>query len=154
MSFFHDYLAFDALNLTPANPSDTPAHIYPEWYFLWMLQLLKSFFFDIGFIKGSYIGMASLVVVNMGLLWMPLLDKNPRRIPAHQRPYFCVWFWALVLSLVALTILGKLPTIPAYPVARVSFLNPDYGSFYSFTVFISKGSTCQILRFLSSSSFL
>ena len=108
--FFHDYLAFDALNLTPANPSDTPAHIYPEWYFLWMLQLLKSFFFDIGFIKGSYIGMASLVVVNMGLLWMPLLDKNPRRIPAHQRPYFCVWFWALVLSLVALTILGKLPT--------------------------------------------
>lgn len=108
--FFHDYLAFDALNLTPANPSDTPAHIYPEWYFLWMLQLLKSFFFDIGIIKGSYIGMASLVVVNVGLLFMPLLDRNPRRIPAHQRPYFLVWFWALVVSLIGLTILGKLPS--------------------------------------------
>ncbi|WP_333804265.1 cytochrome b [Sulfurospirillum sp.] len=108
--FFHDYLALDALNATPANPSDTPAHIYPEWYFLWMLQLLKSFFFDIGMIKGSYIGMASLVVVNGGLLLMPLLDKNPRRIPAHQRPYFFGWFWALVVCLVALSILGKLPS--------------------------------------------
>ena len=75
-----------------------------------MLQLLKSFFFDIGMIKGSYIGMASLVVVNVGLLLMPLLDRNPRRIPAHQRPYFLAWFWALVVSLIVLTILGKLPS--------------------------------------------
>ena len=108
--FFYDAIAFDALNLTPADPSVTPSHIYPEWYFLWMLQLLKSFFFDIGMIKGSYIGMASLVVVNVGLLLMPLLDQNPRRIPAHQRPYFFVWFWALVVSLIALSILGKLPS--------------------------------------------
>ncbi len=107
---FYDAIAFDALKLTPADPSVTPSHIYPEWYFLWMLQLLKSFFFDIGMIKGSYIGMASLVVVNVGLLLMPLLDQNPRRIPAHQRPYFFVWFWALVVSLIALSILGKLPS--------------------------------------------
>lgn len=108
--FFHDYLALDALNYVPADPSNTPAHIYPEWYFLWMLQLLKSFFFDIGIIKGSYIGMASLVVVNMGFLFLPLLDKNPRRLTANQRPYFHLWFWLLVICLVALTILGKLPS--------------------------------------------
>ena len=108
--FFHYNFAMDPVNFDPADNMVTPAHIYPEWYFLWMLQLLKSFFFDIGMIKGSYIGMASLVVVNVGLLLMPLLDKNPRRIPAHQRPYFFVWFWTLVVSLIALSILGKLPS--------------------------------------------
>jgi ubiquinol-cytochrome c reductase cytochrome b subunit len=75
-----------------------------------MLQLLKSFFVDVGVIKGAYIGMASLVVVNVGLFLVPLLDKNPRRIPAHARPYFQWWFWTLVACLVVLTILGKLPS--------------------------------------------
>ncbi len=107
--FFHDSIALDKLNYIPANPNVTPAHIYPEWYFLWMLQLLKSFFFDIGFLKGSYIGMASLIVVNVGLFFIPLLDKNPSRLSAHRRGYFKYWFWLLVISLVVLTILGKLP---------------------------------------------
>lgn len=107
--FFYDSIALDTLNYIPANPNVTPAHIYPEWYFLWMLQLLKSFFFDIGFLKGSYIGMASLIVVNVGLFFIPLLDKNPGRLAAHRRPYFKYWFWLLVVSLVVLTILGKLP---------------------------------------------
>lgn len=107
--FFYDSIALDKLNYIPANPNVTPAHIYPEWYFLWMLQLLKSFFFDVGFIKGSYVGMASLVVVNIGIFFLPFLDKNHGRLAAHRRVYFKYWFWLLILSLVALTILGKLP---------------------------------------------
>ena len=110
--FFHPYLALDPLNMMPADPTDTPAHIYPEWYFLWMLQPLKSFFFDIGPIKGAYVGMVCLVVANAGLIFLPLLDKNPRRVSAHERPYFRWWFWTLVVCLVALTVLGKLPTTP------------------------------------------
>jgi len=110
--FFHDYLAFDPLNFIPANPADTPAHIYPEWYFLWMLQLLKSFFIDIGPISSGYIGMASLVVVNLGILFLPFLDKNPKRLNASQRPYFKWWFLTLVVCFLALTILGKLPGTP------------------------------------------
>lgn len=107
--FFHDYLAFDPLNFTPADPQNTPNHIYPEWYFLWMLQLLKSFFIDIGPISGGYIGMASLVIVNLGLLFLPFLDKNPKRVRATQRVYFRWWFLTLVVCFLVLTILGKLP---------------------------------------------
>lgn len=107
--FFHDYLAFDALNFTPADPENTPAHIYPEWYFLWMLQLLKSFFIDIGPISSGYIGMASLVVVNLGLVFLPYLDKNPKRLKANERAYFKWWFLTLLICFIALTILGKFP---------------------------------------------
>ncbi len=109
LAFFHDYIAFDSLNFIPANPQETPSHIYPEWYFLWMLQLLKSFFIDIGPIKGGYIGMASLVIINLGFLFLPFLDKNPKRLKASQRPYFKWWFSLLIISFLALTILGKLP---------------------------------------------
>lgn len=109
-AFFQDSIALDTLNYIPANPNVTPSHIYPEWYFLWMFQLLRSFFFDIGFIKGAYIGMASLIVVNVGLFCLPLLDKNPARLSAHKRAYFKYWFWLLVLCLLVLTVLGKLPS--------------------------------------------
>jgi quinol-cytochrome oxidoreductase complex cytochrome b subunit len=38
----------DPINFEPANNMKTPAHIYPEWYFLWSYEVLRGFFFDVG----------------------------------------------------------------------------------------------------------
>ena len=82
--FFHDYLAFDALNLTPANPSDTPAHIYPEWYFLWSYEVLRGFFFDVAGIAAMDIGLAAFGFANIIFMILPFLDLNPHHVaPAH-----------------------------------------------------------------------
>lgn len=49
---FHFDFAMDPINFEPANNLKTPAHIYPEWYFLWSYEVLRGFFFsaDLGLI--------------------------------------------------------------------------------------------------------
>ena len=39
--FYPEYLGHPD-NLVPANPYSTPAHIVPEWYFLWVYAILRS----------------------------------------------------------------------------------------------------------------
>ena len=34
--------AMDPINFEPANSMKTPAHIYPEWYFLWNYEVLRG----------------------------------------------------------------------------------------------------------------
>ena len=55
---FYNYgFAMDPINFDPANAMKTPAHIYPEWYFLWSYEILRGFFFDVGPIKGGDLGL-------------------------------------------------------------------------------------------------
>ncbi len=102
-AFFHDYLVFDALNLTPANPSDTPAHIYPEWYFLWSYEVLRGIFFS------ADLGLIAFGIANVIFFVLPWLDRDPSVKPAHKRPLFRVWFWLLIVVMIGLTVYGKLP---------------------------------------------
>lgn len=110
---FHFNFAMDPINFDPANPSKTPLHIYPEWYFLWQYEILRGFFFDIplGFmtIKAADIGSAAMGFAGISLILMPLLDRSDVVAPAHRRPAFFVWFWLFLIDLIVLTIYGKLP---------------------------------------------
>ncbi|VAY86374.1 Ubiquinol--cytochrome c reductase, cytochrome B subunit [hydrothermal vent metagenome] len=107
---FYNYdFAMDPINFDPANNMKTPAHIYPEWYFLWSYEILRGFFFDIGPIKGGDLGLIAFGFANVIFLIFPFLDKDPIVRPAHQRPKFKIWFWALVVNMIILTIYGKLP---------------------------------------------
>ena len=107
---YHYDFAMDPINFEPANSMKTPAHIYPEWYFLWNYEVLRGFFFDIGGIAAMNIGLVAFVIANIVFMILPFLDRNPMNTaPAHKRPIFKCWFWLLVCDMIVLTVYGKLP---------------------------------------------
>lgn len=107
---YHYDFAMDPINFEPANNMKTPAHIYPEWYFLWSYEVLRGFFFDIGGIAAMDIGLMAFGFANVAFILLPFLDRNTQHVaPAHQRPAFFVWFWILLLDMIVLTVYGKLP---------------------------------------------
>jgi len=107
--FYHYGFAMDAINFDKANGLKTPAHIYPEWYFLWSYEVLRGWFFDILGISGKDLGLAAFGVANVIFFLMPWLDRSPMVKPANQRPYFRFWFWLMMADLIVLTVYGKLP---------------------------------------------
>ncbi|MGD9719308.1 MAG: cytochrome bc complex cytochrome b subunit, partial [Sulfurimonadaceae bacterium] len=86
-----------------------PAHIYPEWYFLWSYEVLRGFFFDIAGISGKDLGLIAFGFAQIIFVLLPWLDKSPMVKPANQRPVFKYWFWTMMAILFVLTIFGKLP---------------------------------------------
>ncbi len=107
---YHFDFAMDPINFEPANSMKTPAHIYPEWYFLWNYEVLRGFFFDIAGIAAMDIGLIAFVIANIVFMVLPFLDRNPMNTaPAHKRPLFKYWFWILVADMIVLTVYGKLP---------------------------------------------
>lgn len=106
---FQFSFSMDPINFEPASHLKTPPHIYPEWYFLWEYEILRGFFFDIGPLKASDIGLIAFAFAGVSLLFIPWLDRSSVVSPAHKNKAFFVWFWVLMIDLIALTIYGKLP---------------------------------------------
>lgn len=107
---YHYDFAMDPINFEPANNMKTPAHIYPEWYFLWSYEVLRGFFFDVAGIAAMDIGLIAFGFANVIFMVFPFLDRNPHHVaPAHKRPLFKYWFWLLVIDMIVLTVYGKLP---------------------------------------------
>ncbi|MDR1452184.1 MAG: cytochrome bc complex cytochrome b subunit [Helicobacteraceae bacterium] len=101
--FFSYGFAMDPINFLPADPLKTPEHIYPEWYFLWLYEVLRGFFFSSG------LGLIAFTIANVIFFLLPWLDRDPLVQPMHKRPLVKYWFWSLMVVLVGLTIYGKLP---------------------------------------------
>lgn len=101
--FFHYSFAMDPINFIPADSMKTPPHIYPEWYFLWSYEVLRGFFFS------ANLGLIAFGIANVIFFVLPWLDRDPSVKPAHKRPLFRVWFWALIFVMIGLTVYGKLP---------------------------------------------
>jgi ubiquinol-cytochrome c reductase cytochrome b subunit len=99
----------DPVNFDPANHMVTPAHIYPEWYFLWSYEVLRGFFFDIAGFSAMDIGLAAFGIANIIFMILPFIDRDPVALPAHKRKRFFVWFWFLLFDMILLTVYGKLP---------------------------------------------
>jgi len=82
----------------PADPMDTPAHIKPEWYFLFLYQLLR-------FIPKTLGATAPVIAVLLIMVW-PFLDRKPDQTKKSARVRF--WFSLVaVLIIIALTIWGE-----------------------------------------------
>jgi len=96
----------DPVNFDPADGLKTPAHIYPEWYFLWSYEILRPFSKDLGLIAFG--------IAQAAFMFLPFIDRSPNVAPAHKRGLFKYWFWALLVIMIVLTALGKLP--PTDPV--------------------------------------
>lgn len=99
--FYNFNFAMDPVNFDPADGLKTPAHIYPEWYFLWSYEILRPF--------GKDAGLIAFGVAQAALFFLPFIDRSPNVAPAHKRGLFQVWFWVLLIDMIALTALGKLP---------------------------------------------
>jgi len=99
--FWHFNFAMDPVNFDPADGLVTPAHIYPEWYFLWSYEILRPFSKDIGLIA---FGFAQVI-----FFLLPFLDRSPNAVPASRRGAFMLWFWIMVVDMIVLTAMGKLP---------------------------------------------
>lgn len=117
--FFHYGFAMDPINFDKADGLKTPAHIYPEWYFLWSYEVLRGWFFEIAGISGKDLGLMAFGFANIIFLVLPWLDRSPMVKPANQRPVFKFWFWIMIADLMVLTLYGKLP--PTGPNAWVGF---------------------------------
>jgi ubiquinol-cytochrome c reductase cytochrome b subunit len=99
--FYKFEFAMDPVNFDPANGLSTPAHIYPEWYFLWSYEILRPFSKDIGLI--------AFAIAQVIFLTLPFLDRSPNVAPASRRGLFNIWFWLLLIDVLVLTFMGKLP---------------------------------------------
>jgi len=99
--FYHFEFAMDPVNFDPANGLKTPAHIYPEWYFLWSYEILRPF--------STNVGLIAFAIAQVIFFMLPFLDRSPNVAPASRRGAFKFWFWAMLIDMIVLTFMGKLP---------------------------------------------
>ena len=93
-------------NYIPANPMSTPAHIVPEWYFLWVYAILRS-------IPNKLAGVAAIGLVFAALALLPYLHKPNCRSPVF-RSLHQSFAWALIGDFLLLTYLGHQPVEPPF----------------------------------------
>ncbi len=76
---------------SPANPAVSPAHVAPEWYFLFLYQLLKYFPKEWIVVGTSIIpGIMALAMVGL-----PFYDRSPQRHPLKRPLALSIYFTAL-----------------------------------------------------------
>lgn len=106
LSLLHPYLLGDPDNFITANPLVTPAHIQPEWYFLFAYAILRS-------IPNKLGGVIALVASVAILMILPFTHtSNFRSLTFYPLNQFI--FWLLVSVLVLLTWIGARPVEDPY----------------------------------------
>nr|BAM78420.1 cytochrome b [Tetraodon fluviatilis] len=103
--FSPNYLG-DPDNFTPANPLVTPAHIKPEWYFLFAYAILRS-------IPNKLGGVLALLASILVLMVVPLLHTSKQRSLTF-RPFTQFLFWTLIADVAILTWIGGMPVEHPY----------------------------------------
>lgn len=111
----------DDENFTNANPSVTPHHIQPEWYFLFAYAILRS-------IPNKLGGVIALVFSIIILYVMPLV--NTSNIKGRMfYPFNKFLFWLFVVVVILLTWIGMCPVEEPY-VLTGQVLTLAYFGFY------------------------
>ncbi|NIS79558.1 MAG: c-type cytochrome [Anaerolineales bacterium] len=91
----------------PADPSDSSYIPRPEWYFLFLFQLLKYFPGKIEWIGTTVVP----VVAVLALLLLPFYDRNPSRHWSKRKMALAIMSVA-VIGIVALTVVAAVTTPP------------------------------------------
>jgi len=124
LSLTRPYLLGDPDNFIPANPLVTPAHIQPEWYFLFAYAILRS-------IPNKLGGVIALVSSILILVSLPFTFKPKFRgleFYSVAQPLF--WSWVSVFLL--LTWIGARPVEDPY-IFLGQILTCAYFSYFVFT---------------------
>ena len=88
-----------------ADPSDSAYIPRPEWYFLFLFQMLKYFPGALEWLGTTIIP----IIAILALFLLPFFDRNPRRF-WKKRPWAIGIMSAMVVGIVALTILAVVTT--------------------------------------------
>ncbi len=85
----------------------------PEWYFLWVYQMLKFSAFDSSScafyycFQNIYLALGIVTVVALALIFLPFIDRSHSRNPAY-RPLYVTLGLIFIAELVVLTVWGYL----------------------------------------------
>nr|URX53614.1 cytochrome b [Cryptotermes sp. 3 AB-2022a] len=105
LSLKEPYLLGDPDNFIPANPLVTPAHIQPEWYFLFAYAILRS-------IPNKLGGVIALV---MSIAILFILPAYKSKFTGNQfYPMNQVMFWVMANTVLLLTWIGARPVEDPY----------------------------------------
>lgn len=107
----------DPENFIPANPSVTPQHIQPEWYFLFAYAILRA-------IPNKLGGVVALIISILIFLVLPYTYSAKFRgitfYPLTQR-----YYWIFVINVLLLTWIGARPVKEPYimtgQILRISY---------------------------------
>nr|YP_009515487.1 cytochrome b [Trinorchestia longiramus]AYB71598.1 cytochrome b [Trinorchestia longiramus] len=108
-------------NFVPANPSVTPHHIQPEWYFLFAYAILRS-------IPNKLGGVIALILSITILYMMPLTFTAKMKSNMFYPPTKMI-FWSFITITMMLTWIGMRPVEDPY-VTTGQILTVLYFSFY------------------------
>ncbi|MGJ3263402.1 MAG: cytochrome b [Salinarimonas sp.] len=100
-------------NYVPANPSVTPAHIVPEWYFLPFYAILRA-------VPDALFGVILMFASIAVLAFLPWLDTSKVRSGSY-RPVFRTLFWGFVVTCLVLGWLGSRPADGIYVILAQIF---------------------------------
>lgn len=119
----------DPDNFIPANPLVTPAHIQPEWYFLFAYAILRS-------IPNKLGGVIALVLSIAILAILPFYHLSKFRgiqfYPINQ-----ILFWLIVTTVILLTWIGARPVEDPYVLVG-QVLTVVYFSYFIFNPLVIK----------------
>nr|YP_010926804.1 cytochrome b [Latreutes anoplonyx]WKF54311.1 cytochrome b [Latreutes anoplonyx] len=121
LTIWDPYLLGDPDNFILANPLVTPAHIQPEWYFLFAYAILRS-------IPNKLGGVIALVMSIAILFILPLTHSaNVQSLSLY--PLNQILFWSLVTIVILLTWIGARPVEDPYVLVG-QILTVLYFSYY------------------------
>nr|YP_009093659.1 cytochrome b [Metanephrops sibogae]CEG06196.1 cytochrome b [Metanephrops sibogae] len=106
LTLMNPYLLGDPDNFIPANPLVTPAHIQPEWYFLFAYAILRS-------IPNKLGGVIALVMSIAILMILPFTHTSKFRSLTFY-PLNQILFWLLITVVILLTWIGARPVEDPY----------------------------------------
>nr|YP_003331202.1 cytochrome b [Whitmania pigra]YP_009019393.1 cytochrome b [Hirudo nipponia]ABX79783.1 cytochrome b [Whitmania pigra]AGL10933.1 cytochrome b [Hirudo nipponia] len=128
--FFMPNLFSDSENFMPANPSMTPTHIKPEWYFLWIYAILRSIPNKLGGVIAAFSGILIMFV-------LPLYNFSQIKSLMFYPLNSLLFFYLLFFPFIILTWIGGCPVKDLYiNVGQVCTVM--YFSYFLFTPFLFK----------------
>nr|QGQ51714.1 cytochrome b [Eurythenes magellanicus] len=106
LCLYYPLILGDDENFTPANPSVTPNHIQPEWYFLFAYAILRS-------IPNKLGGVIALVLSVMILYTLPYTFLAKMKSSSFYPPNKML-FWVFTVIVTLLTWIGMCPVEEPY----------------------------------------
>jgi len=119
----------DNENFTPANPSRTPHHIQPEWYFLFAYAILRA----VPNKLGGVIALAGSILI----LYILPFTRNTKFKRTIFYPPTKFLFWLFCVVTILLTWLGICPVEPPY-IALSQIFSVVYFSYFLANPLIKK----------------
>nr|QEM01939.1 cytochrome b [Abscondita chinensis] len=124
----YPYMMGDPDNFTPADPLVTPAHIKPEWYFLFAYAILRSIPNKLGGVIALFCSILILVI-------MPLYKKKMKSSSFY--PMNKILFWSFASTSYLLTWIGAKPVEDPY-ILTGQILTVSYFMFFPLLFVSSK----------------